>query len=184
MNYMNKYKYYISIALTLIFFAYITEPLQELKVELDGELDMQTKRLLKVENLLENKNQVEEQLSSIIQLDEKLQSYLFKVKSEGQLKLEVQQKIDNLLKEANCQIDSLNWLDKLVLNNKVNQWQVKLEFKGPSVCAIKLMRLLENSTPIMRISYYAIGGQDWTGKASEELLGEITVKVWQFEEAI
>ncbi|WP_462164590.1 hypothetical protein [Pseudoalteromonas xiamenensis] len=112
MKYVEKYKHYISLTVALLFYVYVTDPFHMLTEEVVGSYSLQSKRLAKTEALLNNATVISEELNKATVNKNAMEKFFFNAESEGQFKLQIQQRLDYLLRNSECNLDTLTWLDE------------------------------------------------------------------------
>ncbi|RXF02887.1 hypothetical protein [Pseudoalteromonas sp. PS5] len=179
MKELIKYKHYLIFIVVILGATYITDPLWLLYQEQKETLALSKKRTEKALALVANRDELEAKFSQLNQESSKANALLFSQVSEGEYKLAVQNTLEEILSNAGCTLNVVDWEEAAQVSAYVQSKSIKVDFSGSPLCLAKTVRLIESNTPALRIERYAYGARGWYGKFSERLEAELTVKSWR-----
>ncbi|XQF90936.1 hypothetical protein ACOBV8_06220 [Pseudoalteromonas espejiana] len=129
--------------------------------------------------MLSVKEQIDEQDKLISSKLLQLQPYLFPASSESEFKLLAQGKVESVLSDANCNIDSIGWKSRSKVEQSLIRWTLEARYKGNAECALKAIRTFEHQKPVINISEYSLGGREVSGSKRNNMVIQINLVMWQ-----
>ena len=110
-----KYKHYLLLLLALLIVNFVLEPLWQNAVTLQQKVYMDSVKASKISSLMAIKEDVEKQDGMLSIRTLKLQPYLFPASTESEFKLVAQGKIENILADANCNVERIGKAEVLLV---------------------------------------------------------------------
>ncbi|WKD22050.1 hypothetical protein NDQ71_10150 [Pseudoalteromonas sp. KG3] len=174
-----KYKHYLLLLVALITANFVLEPLWQYALDTQNKVQLMQKKAAKITNLLSVEDQVDEQVELMSSKRLKLQPYLFPASSESEFKLLAQGKIESILANANCNIDSIGWKSRSKIEKSLIRWTLEARYKGNAECALKAIRTIEEQTPVINIASYSLGGSEVSGSKRNSMVIQLNLVMWQ-----
>lgn len=178
-NEIIKYKHYLLLVVALIIANFVLEPLWQNALDTQHKVQLMQKKEAKVNSLLAMKGKVEEQSEIMLSKRLKLQTYLFPASSESEFKLLAQGKVESVLADASCNIDSIGWKSRSKIEQSLIRWTLEARFKGNAECVLKVVRTLEHQKPIINIADYSLGGSEVSGDRRNRMVIQFNLVMWQ-----
>ena len=178
-NEIIKYQHYLLLILALIITQFILEPLWQHGLDTQSKIQLMEKKADKIAGLLSVKEQIDEQDKLISSKLLQLQPYLFPASSESEFKLLAQGKVESVLSDANCNIDSIGWKSRSKVEQSLIRWTLEARYKGNAECALKAIRTFEHQKPVINISEYSLGGKEVSGSKRNNMVIQINLVMWQ-----
>jgi len=173
-----KYKHYFIAIVALLVGLYITDPLWLSFKELSQTKALNTVRANKLSTLLTQQEQLQQQLAQANEENTNIAPYLFNQTTESDFKLKAQQAIESTLKQAQCNLDRVEWQGKVQLTPTLEQWVLTLRFNGAPLCLVSATKAIELLKPTVRFKEYTYNGRSFTGSPTENINADISLIMW------
>jgi len=173
-----KYKHYFIAIAALLVGLYITDPLWISYKELTQTKALNSVRANKLSTLLTQQTQLQQQLEQAKTLSESIAPYMFNKTTESDFKLKAQQKVEQALKQANCNLERVEWQGKVQLTPNLEQWLLTIRFNGAPLCLVTATKAIELLKPTVRFKEYAYNGRSFTGNPTENINADIDLIMW------
>lgn len=173
-----KYKHYFIVIAALLFGLYVTDPLWVSYKELTQTKTLNAVRANKLTALLTQQTQLQQQLTQAQEAAKSITPYLFNQATESDFKLKAQQSIEHALKQAQCNLERVEWQGKVQLAPSLEQWLLSIRFNGQPLCLVKASKAIELLKPTVRFKEYAYNGRDFTGNPNENISADIDLIMW------
>lgn len=173
-----KYKHYFIALGALLFYLYITEPLFISILEQKNQIDLNEKKLSKINGMIESEAQIISLLNDNELKLKNAESFFYKSESESEFKLELQKQIEEILQEANCEIETLDWNGKVDLEN-LYRWNLNLRYQGNPACIIQASRKIESLLPIVNINNYRYTARRINGAVRTKITAILELTILQ-----
>ncbi|MEL0642497.1 hypothetical protein V6260_18040 [Pseudoalteromonas aliena] len=173
-----KYKHYFIAIAALLVGLYITDPLWISYKELTQTKALNSVRANKLSTLLTQQTQLQQQLVRAKELSESIAPYIFNKTSESDFKLKAQQAVEQALKQANCNLERVEWQGKVQLTPNLEQWLLTIRFNGAPLCLVTATKAIELLKPTVRFKKYAYNGRGFTGNPTENISADIDLIMW------
>ncbi|WP_286233244.1 hypothetical protein [Thalassotalea sediminis] len=164
-----KYQHYCIILLVLIVANYVTLPLWERMEVFQQDISMQQRQLLKSENLVDKGEDLDKQLNVVREENAKVTQYMFNYKDESEFKIYVQQKVEKIITNSQCEIELLAWKNEKKLTKETSMWELETRIEGAPVCVVKVTRAIESSKPLIRIGDFNFRARRITGAVRDKV---------------
>jgi hypothetical protein len=174
-----KYKHYLLLIAALLIVNFVLDPLWQYAIDTQSKVQLMQKKADKIASLLSVKDEVDNQelLMSSKQLN--LQPYLFPASSESEFKLLAQGKIESVLADANCNINSIGWKSRSKIEQSLIRWTLEARYKGNAECALKSIRTFEHQKPVINIAEYSLAGSEVSGNKRNNMVIQLNLVMWQ-----
>ncbi|GAP74600.1 hypothetical protein W04_1116 [Pseudoalteromonas sp. SW0106-04] len=179
MKELLKYKHYLLVIAALVIAKFILTPLWEDVLVRQNELLLKERKVLKTEQLMSARDSLDKYQGQLDIAAFKIHPYLFSVQSDAEFKLQAQGKIEGLLKEHDCNVESIGWEGKTNIEDILARWQLQVRFKGNPECALNVTRKLEEMEPLVRVSQYSFAGREVSGDRSNKMVIMLSLEMWQ-----
>ncbi|MCF2901376.1 hypothetical protein E5N72_04105 [Pseudoalteromonas sp. MEBiC 03607] len=174
-----KYKNYLFVLSALIVANFVLDPMWKNIETLQQKVYLDESKVVKVENLIANKKQIEKQ-SGLLSINKlKLQPYLFTASTESEFKLTAQGKIEKLLQTNNCNVERIGWAGKSNIEQQLVRWTLEARFRGNPECVLNVSRQLESLEPMVKIADYSYAGKEVSGDKQNYMVVALTLIMWQ-----
>jgi len=173
-----KYKHYFIAIAALLVGLYITDPLWISYKELTQTKALNSVRANKLSSLLTQQTQLQQQLVRAKELSESIAPYIFNKTTESDFKLKAQQAVEQALKQANCNLERVEWQGKVQLTPNLEQWLLTIRFNGAPLCLVAATKAIELLKPTVRFKKYAYNGRGFTGNPTENISADIDLIMW------
>lgn len=173
-----KYKHYFIAIAALLVGLYITDPLWISYKELTQTKALNSVRANKLSTLLTQQTQLQQQLEQAKTLSESIAPYMFNKTTESDFKLKAQQKVEQALKQANCNLERVEWQGKVQLTPNLEQWLLTIRFNGAPLCLVTATKAIELLKPTVRFKEYAYNGRSFKGNPTENINADIDLIMW------
>lgn len=174
-----KYKHYLLLILALLLTSFVLEPLWQHGLDTQSKVQLMNKKADKVAGLLSVKGQIDEQDKLMSSKRQNLQAYLFPASSESEFKLLAQGKVESILSDANCNIDSIGWKSRSKIEESLIRWTLEARYKGNAECALKAVRAFEHQKPVINIAEYSLAGSEVSGNKRNKMVIQLNLVMWQ-----
>lgn len=173
-----KYKHYFIVIAALLFGLYITDPLWVSYKELTQTKTLNAVRANKLTTLLTQQTQLQQQLAQAQEAAKSITPYLFNQTTESDFKLKAQQAVEQALKQAQCNLERVEWQGKVQLAPLLEQWVLSIRYNGQPLCLVKASKAIELLKPTVRFKEYAYNGRSFTGNPNENISADIDLIMW------
>ena len=174
-----KYKHYLLLIAALIIINFVLEPLWQHAIDTQNKVQLMQKKADKIAGLLSVKDGVDEQDQLMTSKRVSLQPYLFPASSESEFKLLAQGKVESVLADANCNIDSIGWKSRSKIEQSLIRWTLEARYKGNAECALKAVRAFEHQKPVINIAEYSLAGSEVSGNKRNKMVIQLNLVMWQ-----
>lgn len=174
-----KYKHYLLLLLALLIVNFVLEPLWQNAVTLQQKVYMDSVKASKISSLMAIKEDVEKQDGMLSIRTLKLQPYLFPASTESEFKLVAQGKIENILADANCNVERIGWKSRSVIGESLIKWTLEARYRGNPECALGASRKIESLQPIVKIADYSYAGKKVSGEKNNSMVIMLSLVMWQ-----
>lgn len=175
-----QYKHYFILIAALLAANYLVLPMSEWQTEQQQTLALITKKSDKVSNLLSSETEYVEQLTKVTNDLQQMRRYVFDDADEAKFKLTAQSKIEQILNEAECNIQRINFKSDTQVREKLIRWQVELRFKGDALCMTQTTRGLESLVPNISIADFNMNHRGLTDEVEGQLNAVMNVTLWHW----
>ncbi|MBE3672535.1 hypothetical protein [Pseudoalteromonas distincta] len=173
-----KYKHYFIAIAALLVGLYITDPLWISYNELTQTKVLNSVRASKLSSLLTQQTQLQQQLEHAKKLSENITPYMFNQTTESDFKLKAQQKVEQALKLAKCNLERVEWQGKVQLTPSLEQWLLTIRFNGAPLCLVTATKAIELLKPTVRFKEYTYNGRSFTGNPTENINADVDLIMW------
>ncbi|MEI8623673.1 hypothetical protein P4S67_03950 [Pseudoalteromonas sp. B137] len=173
-----KYKHYFIAIAALLVGLYITDPLWISYNELTQTKALNSVRANKLSSLLTQQTQLQQQLEHAKKLSENITPYMFNKTTESDFKLKAQQAVEQVLKQANCNLERVEWQGKVQLTPSLEQWLLTIRFNGAPLCLVTAAKAIELLKPTVRFKEYTYNGRSFTGNPTENINADVDLIMW------
>ncbi|MDC3212124.1 hypothetical protein NQU47_06040 [Pseudoalteromonas distincta] len=173
-----KYKHYFIAIAALLVGLYITDPLWISYNELTQTKVLNSVRANKLSTLLTQQTQLQQQLEHAKKLSENITPYMFNKTTESDFKLKAQQAVEQVLKQANCNLERVEWQGKVQLTPSLEQWLLTIRFNGAPLCLVTATKAIELLKPTVRFKEYTYNGRSFTGNPTENINADVDLIMW------
>lgn len=178
---IHKYKHYLLILGALVLANYILIPLSEWQEELKQNLVLLKKQDSKVNDLINEKGDLQKALDVSNIAIKEFNGALFNFPSEGEFKIAAQAKIEKALASTKCSIERIGFKGSNEVTKNIKRWTIDIRYKGDLGCMTKATRVLEELTPYVDIVSYSMNHSGLTDELKGNLTGRMEVGVWYKE---
>lgn len=173
-----KYKHYFIAIAALLVGLYITDPLWISYNELTQTKVLNSVRASKLSSLLTQQTQLQQQLEHAKKLSENITPYMFNQTTESDFKLKAQQKVEQSLKLAKCNLERVEWQGKVQLTPSLEQWLLTIRFNGAPLCLVTATKAIELLKPTVRFKEYTYNGRSFTGNPTDNINADVDLIMW------
>ena len=173
-----KYQHYFIAIAALLLGLYITEPLWVSYQELTQTKTLNSVRANKLSTLLTQQTQLQQQLAQAQEVVQNITPYLFNQTTESDFKLKAQQAVEQALKQAQCNLERVEWQGKVQLTPSLEQWLLTIRFNGAPLCLISASKAIESLQPTVRFKEYTYNGRGFIGRPTEKVNADIDLIMW------
>lgn len=175
-----QYKHYFILITTLLVANYVVLPMSVWQTEQQQTLALITKKSNKVSSLLASETEYAEQLTKVTNDVQHMRRFVFDDADEAKFKLTAQSKIEQILNEAECNIQRINFKGNTQVREKLIRWQVELRFKGDALCMTQTTRGLESLLPNISISDFNVNHRGLTDEVEGHFNAVMNVTLWHW----